>query len=362
LTEKYAVRVVFLIEDSLPLRWVGPEFTPKLQALLEGGGAMHPRGGRAVLSTATYPNHARFLTGTEPRTHGILINDVWRDGAFISSAEVGPAAETLFAAARQAGVSTSAVLGDQKLVGVMGAEAADSHWPPQGVLPTGAAQDEFGYAADTEVVEQIDKTGALDAELAILHLNEPDSVCHLYGPDAEASRERFRATDAAFGAIVERLRPGWDDTVLLVVSDHDQEALLQGPPIDLNALLAERGLPGTASSEGTAAQVIDGPSLPTLLDLPGVEDGVALGDGCSLVWGGAGASFGSIDWGLKGGHGSPRTETQVALVAGGSPRVAELAAGLVSRRPSATDWAPTIAELLGFALSEAQGRSLLGRG
>ena len=355
------MRVVFLIEDSLPHRWVGPEFTPCLHALPKDGGAIHPLGGRAVLSTATYPNHASFITGTQPDTHGILINDVWRDGSFISSAEVGPAAETLFSAARKAGVSTAAVLGDQKLVGVMGADRADVHWPPRGVLPEGAEKDEFGYAADAEVVRQIQANDALDAELVVLHLNEPDSVCHLYGPDAEASRERFRATDAAFGAIVERLRPSWDDTVLIVVSDHDQETLGVDPPVDLNALFAERGLPGTASSEGTAAQVIDGPGLPVLLDLPGVVDGIELRDGSSLVWGDKGVSFGSIDWGLKGGHGSPRSETQVAAIAGGSARVPELVAGLMARRPMATDWAPTIADLFGFSLSGAEGRSLLGR-
>ena len=359
MAEKIPVRVVFLIEDSLPHRWVGSEFTPHLHGLLADGGVMHPRGGQAVLSTATYPNHASFITGTNPQAHGILTNDVWRDGAFVSSAEVGPATETLFAAARQAGVSTAAVLGDQKLVGVMGTDVADVHWPPSGVLPADAALDEFGYAADVEVVRQVEATSALDAELVVLHLNEPDSVCHLFGPDAEASRERFRATDAAFGAIVERLRPGWEDTVLLVVSDHDQETLRQGPPVDLNAILAAEGLAGTASSEGTAAQVVDGPGLPTLLGFPGVEGGVDFGAGHSLVWGGPGVSFGSVDWGLKGGHGSPRTGTQVAMVAGGSPRVPALAAGLAARRPDATDWAPTMAELFGFALASAEGKSLL---
>ena len=351
------MRAVFLVLDSQPNRWVDGETTPHLSALAEEGGRAL-EGGRAVLSTATYPNHASFATGSLPAAHGICTNDVWDGERFVGSETLGPRTQTLFAAARASGVSSAAVLGDQKLVGVMGAEAADRHWPPRGVLPEGTALDEFRYAADTAVLAAIDETAALDAEMVVLHLNEPDSACHLFGPDAPESRARFRATDAVLGEIVERLRPGWEDTVLFVVSDHDQETMLDEPPVDLAALLAERGLPGAVASEGTAAQVVGGPELSELLALPGVEDGATFAPGHSLVWGLPGVAFGQVDWRLKGSHGSPRSEAQVAVVAGGHPLVGLLARKLALLRPAATDWAPTIAQILGFDLPHADGRSL----
>ena len=123
----------------------------------EGGRAEGGRaesGGEAVLTTATYPNHASFATGALPVTHGILTNDVWDGSGFVGAETLGPRCETLFAAARAAGVSSTAVLGDQKLVGVMGAAGADSHWPPRGVLPEGTQLDEF-----RECFDAFDKDG-----------------------------------------------------------------------------------------------------------------------------------------------------------------------------------------------------------
>jgi arylsulfatase A-like enzyme len=352
------VKVVFVIEDSLPNRAVSPETTPHLWKLAEAG-ARHPAGGIAVLSTATYPNHASFITGALPEAHGVVTNRVWDGDNFICSSRVGPASETLFAAARRAGVSTSAVLGDQRLVGVMGADAADRHWPPLGRLPEGTPCDEFQYATDGAVLGAIDDTEALEADLVVLHLNDPDTACHLFGPDADEAVLRFQATDVALGRILESLEPLWDETIVFLVSDHDQETMLDEPAIDLAAMLVERGLPGEVSAEGTTAQVVNGPMLDELRGLPGVEGAAGSGPGRSLVWGAPGTAFGAIDWRLKGGHGSPRTDTQVAAVGGGHPLVAPLGERLCARRPAAIDWAPTMAALFGFKLADATGAALL---
>ncbi|MFP6665538.1 MAG: alkaline phosphatase family protein [Deltaproteobacteria bacterium] len=352
------MKVVFIIEDSLPNRAVSPSTTPHLWKFMAAG-ACHAAGGRAVLSTATYPNHASFITGAVPEAHGVVTNRVWDGARFVCASGIGPTSETLFAAARRAGVSTSAVLGDQKLVGVMGAVAADGHWPPRGLLPEGTLLDEFQYATDAAVLGALGETAALEADLAVVHLNDPDTACHLFGPDSEEARVRFQATDAAFGQILEMLAPGWEDTIVFVVSDHDQETMLDEPAIDLAAILAERGLPGKVVSEGTTAQVVQGPTLDELRALPGVTGVAASGSGRSLVWGAPGTAFGTVDWRLKGGHGSPRTDTQVAAVGGGHPLVEPLGDSLRVRRPDATDWAPTMAALLGFALADATGTPLL---
>ena len=345
------MRVVFVIIDALPNQWVGPVWTPHLWKLATEGG-WNRRGGTAVLSTATYPNHASFATGREPASHGILVNRVWNGEEFVSSHTVGPRGDTIFAAVNRRGVSSAVVVGDHKLIGVMGAEAADQHWPPQG-RRADVALDEFGYAADTSVLDAVDTIELVEAHLGVVHFNEPDTACHLYGPDAPETGERVRSTDRAFGALMERLAPGWADTVVMVVSDHDQERVTRHG-VDLQSTLQERGLPGIVESEGTAALVLHGPPIDTLLNIDEIEGARVLDEHNTLVWGAPGVVFGPWLDELLGSHGSPRCATQVAVVGGGHPAVPELAAAVGKARPDATWWAPTIARLLGAGL-DSQG-------
>ena len=104
-----------------------------------------------------------------------------------------------------------------------------------------------------------------------------------------------------------------------------------------------------------------------LLDVDGV-DGTArfhLTDPtleCCLVWSAPGRAFGFAEMGTeRGTHGGPRTRAQVAVVTGGHRSVEPLVRAVANQRISATDWAPTIATLLGVDLPPAAGRSLLAR-
>src|SRR4051812_40191308 len=139
------MRVVFLVLDALPVRHVSRTTTPVLAALAESGASTT---GRSVMTSSTYPNHATFVTGVDPVGHGILANWVVRDGRPRATWKLGPSAPTIFDAARTAGRSSAAVFGDHRLVGVMGARAADVHWPPDGRLPAGLPIDDHGYAFD----------------------------------------------------------------------------------------------------------------------------------------------------------------------------------------------------------------------
>ncbi len=235
------MRVIFVVIDALPNQWVGEEWTPNLWSLVQGGG-WNPSGGRAVLSTATYPNHASFVTGREPSSHGIFVNRVWDGSEFVISSKVGPQGDTLFRAAKRSGVSSAVVVGDHKLIGVMGASEADVCWPPDGERQD-VELDEFRYAADGSVLDAVDSMSLLESDLGFVHFNEPDTACHLFGPDALATRERIRRTDASFGELVDRCQPRWDETIMIVVSDHDQEEVVEYG-FDLAEVLSQKGLPG----------------------------------------------------------------------------------------------------------------------
>jgi arylsulfatase A-like enzyme len=363
--EVRSVKVVFTSIDALPARHVGVDHTPVLVELARAGGGV-PATARSVMTSATYPNHATFVTGVAPRTHGIVTNWVPQTGRVVPAWELGPAVPTLFDAARAAGRTSAAVFGDQCLVGVMGARAADAHWPIDGVPPPDARRDAHDYIDDRETIVEL--VAALDArpDLLVGQLNAPDTAAHVYGPDSDAALECYRTTDALLA--VARDHVDWDDTVWVVVSDHDQEPVDDVPPIDLRPEFARRGVDLFALPEGSATVICGAGAQDArrwLADIDGIE-GTApfhLPDReleAVVAWSTPRRAFGFEEMGSElGTHGGPRTRTQVAVVTGGHPAVARMATSLASRRVTAADWAPTIAALLDLDLPDATGRALL---
>jgi Type I phosphodiesterase / nucleotide pyrophosphatase len=359
------MKVVMTVIDALPFRHVGDAHTPVLAELARTAGGA-PARARSVMTSATYPNHASFVTGAPPRVHGIVTNWVPFTGSVVPAWELGPSVPTLFDACRAAGRSSAAVFGDQWLVGVTGALAADTHWPPDGVPPPSARRDAHDYIDDRDTIGEL--VAALDAgpDLVISQLNAPDTAAHVHGPDSEAALAVYRETDALLAAARDHL--DWADTVWIVVSDHDQEGLDDRPPIDLRPEFARRGVDLFALPEGNATVVCGAGAHDArawLTEVDGVEGTAQFpaadpGLECCLAWSVAGRAFGFAELGIElGTHGGPRTRSQVAMVTGGHPAVASLAAALAGRRVAAADWAPTIAALLDLELPRATGRALV---
>ena len=317
-----------------------------------------------MLASSTYPNHASFVTGLDVAQHRIFTNDIWNGTDFVCSSTIGPVGDNIFRAARRRGLSTAAILGDQTMVGCMAATEAHIHWPPMGELPEGTPVDCLGYAANAAVLDALATSGALDADLLYVHMNDPDSTLHRYGPEAPETIERIREIDDDLAAVVEMLRPRWNDTVLFVVSDHEQETVnREAEPIDLVALLNEAGLPGHAHNEGTIGIVYDSLGAASMSDLDPLSGAIDLdmnrdGTAITLVWSERGRVFGRSKKTGAGQHGSPRTRTQVATVSGGHPIVPDLARRIATGfdsstdRPFATDYAHVISGLLGLRLGD----------
>jgi Type I phosphodiesterase / nucleotide pyrophosphatase len=356
------MRAVLLVLDAMPPRHVNPTITPVLAGLAADGG-WAPAGGRAVLTSATYPNHATFVTGCDAATHGLWANHVVRDGKVVRAAQVGPSVPTLFDACRSARRRAVAVFGDHNLVGVMGAFAAAEHWPAGGVLPDGRRLDDLGYLHDSGTIGELCAAAADEFDLLVAQLNEPDTASHVHGPDSEAAMAVFTETDAYLGELVDALRPQWPDTVLAVVSDHDQETVTADDPVDLHAAAASAGADVIPVLEGNGAVMVGDDPFDGrwLSDVAGVEASMELAPGLRFVSAERGHWFAPAETKLpfKGMHGGLGTRAQVAVVAGGHPSVDAIAATLRRRPPNAEDWAVTLAELLDVRLPAATGRSLL---
>jgi len=72
--------------------------------------------------------------------------------------------------------------------------------------------------------------------------------------------------------LVAAMREGWDDTVLLVCSDHEQEKATAAEPLDLAPVVADLGAGWAVAPEGSAATVVapGDAGVSALLRLPGV--------------------------------------------------------------------------------------------
>jgi hypothetical protein len=352
------VNILLLILDGLSPRHVRRDVMPTLSAMGEAGG-WNKGGGVAVMPASTYPNHATFVTGVAPAVHGLWSSMVpdpgpggeegppGRRGPLLTAWDVGPSAPTIFDVCARAERSTAAVLGDHHLVGAMGAAVAGTSWPPGGIFSADVPRDALDYADDAATAEQIAGAIGRGPDLVVAQLNGPDTAAHLYGPDSDEALDAYRYNDAAIAIVREALTPRWDDWVVMVVSDHSQEAA-GDETIDLDEVMKVRGIDGLVIGDGSAAVVSgEGGRDPRWLDdvdaVVGVEP---LADDTVVVWGRPGSSFGPHPWGVPGIHGSPRTTPQVAVVSGGHATVGSVIEWVEAAPPPATGWARVISRLL----------------
>ena len=322
--------VVYVIVDGVGACRVRPDMMPALHALAVEG-AWRPDGSQAVLCSATYPNVLTLLTGSTPREHRIFVNGLFG----------GPAAcATVFDRAPH--VTSEIVVGDQHLIDVAGGRSAGRHWPPEGVLPPSAIRDEFGCAADAEVLTHAIEAAERHPDLLVVHINGPDTAAHRYGPDSPEAAGAYRSADATLSGVLEALRPRWDELLVLIASDHDQEPIDDDRRIDLSGLAAERGIDASVVHEGTAALVVgkDADDMRWLSNVPDIERSwrpepeVRLVMSASRSWFATGAQSSRL-----GAHGGLRTRDQIAVATGGHPMVLQIAEAWRHRRPRAEDWA-----------------------
>ncbi len=297
--------------------------------------------GQAVMASCTYPNHASFITGQLPAAHGIHTNHVVRDGKVRGAWEVGPAVPTLFETLSDRG--TEAVLGDHHLIGVMRAATADRHWPAAGDVTQVDDLDLLGYPSDQAVLPHLVKALSGDAGFVFGYFGSIDTYSHVYGPDSEEAIDAYREVDQKIGVLQEEIASRWEDSVMIVVSDHIQDTVA-GPGIDLHTALGEGVV---VIDEGSAALLSGGFDVDLLTSVAGVQGWVSHPDGTTLVWCGPGRYFGrSEEPVFLGIHGGNHTRSQLALVSGGSPARFPLSAAVRQGSVPATYWANAIRDMM----------------
>jgi hypothetical protein len=304
------------------------------------------------------------LTGCYPATHGVRTTS-WRYATLPDWAGAQtPFVPTIFDACRQADIGTAAIVGDDR--GLLATGSASRRWPPDGVIPPGTALDAHGYPANREVLPRLlEAINDHTTDFVFGHFNESDTAGHDHGPESDAARECYAATDRVVGHVLDALRPRWSETLVAIVSDHDMQARDGSAPIDPLAAgdeLWDMFIPdGGAALIHLREGVETGAAGEALGRVDGVETWIS-GDNSMLIAGARpGRIFAAPRYSSGGFHGAPATARTLAIVGGGHPAVSRLADALRQRRPHLADWVPTLAPLLGVQLGRVDGMNLLTR-
>jgi hypothetical protein len=269
----------------------------------------------------------------------------------------------VFDACRAAGIRTAAIVGDDR--GLLCTGSADRRWPPGGVIPPGTTLDTHGYPMNAAVLPHL-LDAIADSSLGFVfgHVNEADTIGHDHGPESEVAQACYAATDRLIGELLDALAGRWEETVILIVSDHDMQARNTSVPIDPLANRIE-GWWDAYVPDGGAALVHLEPGVDpqkaceALQRIDGVETCVMSNDSLAIVGAKPGRIFAAPRYPAGGFHGAPLTARTVALVGGGNPAVRQIAAAIAVRRPHLADWVPTIAPLLGIDVGRVDGVNLV---
>jgi len=355
-------RLVVLALDGFPHRAISPALTPCMWSFASAGGRA-PDGGVTDLPSSTDPGFCSLLTGCHPRRHGVRTTS-WRYAKLPEWVGTEtPRVPAVFEACRHHGIQSAAIVADDR--GLLATGAADERWPPGGVIPPGTGLDAHGYPLNREVLPRLlDALSKERMDFVFGHFNESDTVGHDHGPESDAARECYAATDAVIGQVLDALADRWKETVIVVVSDHDMQARDDSAPID--PMAHSDGLWDLYVPDGGSALIHLRPGVDpaaagaALQRLDGVETWMP--DDASMVIAGAepGRIFAAPRYPAGGFHGAPITARTVALVGGGHPAVGRLATAIERRRPHLADWVPTLAPLLGLELPGADGINFLG--
>ncbi len=329
-------------------------------ALAEAGGRA-AEGGVTDLPSSTDPGFCSLLTGCFPRTHGVRTT-AWRFTTLPAWAGLEkPRVDSLFDACRGAGIRSLAAMGDDR--GLLCTGSADVTWPPANAIPEGTPLDGHGYPLNAAVLPHI-LEGASDRSVGLLfgHLNEADTIGHDDGPESDAARKCYAATDRLVGEILDALDGGWQETLVIIVSDHDMQARTPAPPIDLASSAFWDGVipDGGAALVHLRENVDRAVAGKALMAVEGIESWLAADNAVLIAGARAGYIFAAPVLPAGGFHGAPATARTVALVGGGHPAARRIAATIERRRPHLADWAPTIGAVLGATVRRADGVSLLG--
>jgi predicted AlkP superfamily pyrophosphatase or phosphodiesterase len=238
--------VILISVDGMPPDYyTAPEklgLRAPTMTMMKQGGA-YADGMEGVYPTVTYPQHTTMVTGLRPAAHGIVQNRIFeaptepqtRYWYWYANALK---AETLWAVAKKAGLTTAAV-GWPVTVGAEidynvpeiydpNENPATWNWTAKNSTP-GLLEEALGpgLKKDSSVDERLTSVGEFIIKnhrpnLLLIHLIELDAAHHRNGPRTKPGIETAEREDGYIHRIVEATRQAgvFEKTTFFIVSDH----------------------------------------------------------------------------------------------------------------------------------------------
>jgi predicted AlkP superfamily pyrophosphatase or phosphodiesterase len=217
-------QLILVSLDGYRADYLDRGYSPVLAAIAADGA--HAAGLRPVFPSITYPNHYTLVTGLYPDQHGV-VNNTMHDPALGSFSPSNRAANTdgrwwdqaepIWITAEKQGLRTASVFYPGTQAEIHGTRP--SYWQ---LFDSGVQPD----ARVDQVLAWLDLPSGQRPSFVSLYFEQADVAGHNYGPDSMQLNEALVTVDAALGRLVAGLRQRgkFDDTNLIVVSDHGMSA------------------------------------------------------------------------------------------------------------------------------------------
>jgi predicted AlkP superfamily pyrophosphatase or phosphodiesterase len=197
--------------------------------------------------STTFPGHVTLATGAWADVHGIVDNEFWdrKRGAYKYSSDASWLdAEPLWITAERQGIRAATFFWVGSETDWHGQHQHYRRAPFDGAVPESAKVD--------QILAWIDLPPAERPGLIMAYWHGADTVGHRYGPDHPAIVEQIFGQDRQLVRLLDGLdaRHLWNDTTLILVSDHGMTALRDF--FDIGGFLTDRGV---------KAHVFGGPGL-----------------------------------------------------------------------------------------------------
>jgi len=234
--------VILISLDGTRPRDVTPETMPFLFKMSQGGASAE--GLQSVFPSNTFPAHVSLVTGVTPERHG-LVNNAFRDpdpafGRFWKGAPDIPRwiqVEPIWSLLESAGLPTASFYW-------VGSEGV---WPESGRGP--GVWKKFNpktseAAKVDQILEWMGRPLPARPRLITAWFQGGDRAGHRDGPGANSVQRSLGRQDQEIERLVEGLREQgqWDETTLVIVSDHGMASAQQ--TVDIEKLL------GASSKDG----------------------------------------------------------------------------------------------------------------
>jgi predicted AlkP superfamily pyrophosphatase or phosphodiesterase len=209
---------------------------PVLQKMVREGA--HSWHAQTIKPSLTLPSHTSMLTGVPMEKHKITWNNYAPTNGLVS-------VPTIFAAAKQAGLSTAMFVGKEKFLHLVQPGTIDQFYYDRSNAVVVMKSDSGDKVVKKEgnIFAKMVATNAADyivkhkPNLCFIHFTDTDTVGHEFGWHTPEQRKAFAETDAALGMIQKAIRKAGiaKHSVIILSADHggNGKGHSRGSPIDM---------------------------------------------------------------------------------------------------------------------------------